>query len=208
MDVKIHGKQIDITPEFEAYTQDKLSKLNRYLPNIRSIEVEMREEHSNRGRPVISAQITLRHERGAILRTEERSEKDDYNTAKAVLLAASDKMYRRIRRFKGKRRSKRMREVYTATQDEIALAEPLPGDAELNGGASPLDDFNVYEDGEFEIVRRKRVLANAMNEDEAIEQMELLGHSFFLFFNPESNSVNVVYKRTNGGYGLLIPDVV
>lgn len=209
MDVKIHGKQIDITPEFEAYTQDKLSKLSRYLPNIRSIEVEMREENSNRRRPVISAQITLRHERGAILRTEERAEKEDYNTAKAVLLAASDKMYRRIRRFKGKRRSKRMREVYTATQDELALAEPLPeeGDA-ANGAASPLDDFNAYEESDFEIVRRKRVMASAMNEDEAIEQMELLGHSFFLFFNPETDSVNVVYKRTNGGYGLLIPEVV
>ncbi len=206
MDVKIHGKQIDITPEFETYTQDKLSKLSRYLPNIRSIEVEMREENSNRGRPVISAQITLRHERGAILRTEERAEKEDYNTAKAVLLAASDKMYRRIRRFKGKRRSKRMREVYSATQDELALAEPLPEDLPETA-ASPLDDFDMYGEGEFEIVRRKRVLANAMNEDEAIEQMELLGHSFFLFFNPETDSVNVVYKRTNGGYGLLIPEL-
>ncbi len=207
MDVKIHGKQIDITPEFESYTQEKLSKLNRYLPNIRSIEVEMREEHNNRGPHVISAQITLRHARGAILRTEERMEKEDYNTARAVLLAASDKMYRRIRRFKGKRRSKRMREAYGATPEELALAEPLPEDVpEANGAIAPV----VAEETDgtaFDIVRRKRVLLNPMYEDEAIEQMELLGHTFFLFFNAETESMNVVYKRANGGYGLLIPEV-
>lgn len=208
MDVKIHGKQIEITPEFEAYTQDKLSKLTRYLPNIRSIEVEMREEHNNRGPHVIAAQITLRHERGAILRTEERLEKEDYNTARAALLAASDKMYRRIRRFKGKRRSKRMREVYSATPDEIATAEPLPEDAyEANGAALPKPEVEEDEESLVEIVRRKSVAVNAMNEEEAIEQMELLGHSFFIFFNAETESMNVVYKRTNGGYGLLIPEI-
>lgn len=206
MNVTIRGKNIEITPDFEEYTQEKLSKLSRYLPNIRSIEVEMREEHSNRGPHMISAQITLRHERGAILRTEERMEKEDYHSVRSVLLAASDKMVRRIRRFKGKRRSKRMREVYGATQDEIALAEPLPDEVDL------VEDQAATVDGEeqpseFEIIRRKRVPANAMNEDEAIEQMELLGHSFFIFFNPETESMSVVYKRTNGGYGLLIPEI-
>jgi len=51
------------------------------------------------------------------------------------------------------------------------------------------------------------VNVSAMNEDEAIEQMELLGHSFFMFFNADKNAVNVIYKRENGGYGLLEPEL-
>ena len=46
-----------------------------------------------------------------------------------------------------------------------------------------------------------------MNEEEAIEQMELLGHNFFMYFNPDTNTMNVVYKRSNGGYGVLEPVV-
>lgn len=55
------------------------------------------------------------------------------------------------------------------------------------------------------IIRYKEVFVSAMTEDEAIEQMELLGHTFFLYFNDQTNSVNVVYKRHTSGYGILIP---
>jgi putative sigma-54 modulation protein len=57
------------------------------------------------------------------------------------------------------------------------------------------------------IVRRKEFLMQPMKEEEAVEQMELLGHDFFIFFNPTTNTPNVVYKRRSGEYGLLQPQL-
>lgn len=197
MELTIHGENVPITEDLEAFVEDKLDKLNRYLPNIDHIHVELTKRHNSKGRDVVIAQITLRHSRGAILRTEERMEYEDLGTVRAALLTANDKMYRRIRRFKGKPRSKRMRENYSATQEEMALAEAIPEFDDLD--VTPADAESAV------IVRRKDVMLTAMNEEEAIEQMELIGHHFFMFYNADSNSVEVIYKRDNGGYGLLHP---
>jgi putative sigma-54 modulation protein len=79
--------------------------------------------------------------------------------------------------------------------DEIAPAEPLPF----------IDEEIIEEEEEHSIVREKRFPLSPMVPDEAIEQMELLGHSFFIFFNVEEEEVNVVYKRRDDDYGLLMP---
>ncbi|MDQ7024597.1 MAG: ribosome-associated translation inhibitor RaiA [Anaerolineae bacterium] len=207
MDLTIRGENVTITPELEGFVQKKLSKLGRYMPNIASIHVELGVQKSHRGPDIVSAQITLRHSRGAILRTEEKMDKVEHGTLKAAIVAASDKMYRRISRFKGKRRGKRVRDRYIMTEEELTQAEPLPSESEE--GVSLYDDYDVPEADllEPQVIRRKTVGINAMHEEEAIEQMELLGHNFFLFFNADTNSVNVVYKRGNGGYGVLEPQV-
>ncbi|MCA9914302.1 MAG: sigma 54 modulation/S30EA ribosomal C-terminal domain-containing protein, partial [Anaerolineae bacterium] len=83
-----------------------------------------------------------------------------------------------------------------ATLEELALAEELP---ETTGMDS--------DGGEPEIIRRKKIPARAMNESEAIEQMELLGHTFFMFYNADEDATNVVYKRKTGGYGILALDI-
>ena len=141
---------------------------------------------------MVSAQITIRHQRGAILRAEDRAA-GDVNLA---INAAVDKMYRQIQRFKGKR-SRKGREKFAATVEEMNLAEAIPN----------VEEF-VDESAEAAaILRRKPVSVAAMNEEEAIEQMELLGHNFFVFFNAESGAMNILYKRSAGGYGLLIPKV-
>ncbi|MFN3332443.1 MAG: sigma 54 modulation/S30EA ribosomal C-terminal domain-containing protein, partial [Caldilinea sp.] len=57
------------------------------------------------------------------------------------------------------------------------------------------------------IIRRKQFLVEPMEEEEALEQMELLGHDFFVFYNPHTSSVNVIYRRKDGNYGLLIPAI-
>ena len=201
----IRGANVTITPELEEFVQKKLSKLGRYLPNITSVYVELSVQKSQRGPDIAIAQITLRHSRGAILRTEEKMDKVEHGTLKAALVAASDKMYRRISRFKGKRRDKRVRERFTMSEAELLEAEPLPEDGEL-----PYDDYEDAPEADMlepQIVRRKTVGISAMNEAEAIEQMELLGHTFFMYFNADTNSVNVLYKRSNGGYGVLEPEL-
>ena len=203
MDLTLHTDNIRATDDLEEFVQKKLSKLERYMPNIESVYVELSQQNSHRGPDIVVAQITIRHDRGAILRTEEKLDKQDYNSVKTAITNASDKMYRRIRRFKDKPRSKRLRERYAMTQEEFTMAEPLPDDL-----FPEVEDTEEEAVSEETLIRRKVVGVTAMHEEEAIEQMELLGHTFFMFFNPERNTVQVVYKRDNGGYGLLDPEIV
>ncbi len=115
---------------------------------------------------------------GTILRVEERTG-DMFASIDTVM----DKMYRQIARYRGKRKSRR-RDVI-----ELPIEEP-------------------WEEPEGEIVRTKRFDVRPMLPEEAVEQMELLGHHFFLFLNADEGAINVVYKRDDGDYGLLQPDLV
>jgi len=208
MEMTIRGDNITITSDLEDFVRKKLDKLNRYLPNITSLYVELSRQNSNRGPDIVVAQITLRHKRGAILRTEEKMDMTDNNVPRTAVSAATDKMYRRIRRFKDKPRSKRVRERFTLTQEELQTAEELPEAGIVEASALPAgsdEQLDTILDGQ--IIRRKEVSITAMNEEEAIEQMELLGHTFFMFFNADTNTINVVYKRSNSGYGLLQPHI-
>lgn len=207
LDLTVRGENVTITPELEEFVQKKLSKLGRYMPNINSVYVEFSIQKSRRGPDIAVAEITLRHSRGAILRTEEKVDKVEHGSLKAALIAASDKMYRRIRRFKGKNLDKRVRDRYSMTDEELTLAEPLPEDEAVASDRYADYQAPEVEPFEDEIIRRKTVGVSPMNEEEAIEQMELLGHNFFLYFNPDTNTVNVVYKRSNGGYGVLEPQI-
>ena len=179
MDIKINGKNVDITPRLESYIEKKVSRLDRYLPNIQEVRVDLNEEKPH----LISAQITLRHERGAILRTEQRSDELLGSVESAV-----DKMYRQIEKYKGKRARK------GDAPDLIALAETA---IQLEEDEIPIG----------EIVRRKRFFVTPMTEEEAIEQLEMLGHDFFIFLNVGTGELNVLYRRHDDNYGLLEPEV-
>jgi putative sigma-54 modulation protein len=114
------------------------------------------------------------------LRAEERTS-DMFTSIDAVL----DKMYRQIARYKGKR-----------------LDRWHSAAAEL-----PFEELVEEEESQPEIVRVKRFEVRPMTPEEAIEQMELLGHHFFVFLNAEEGTINTVYKRRDGNYGLLQPQV-
>lgn len=186
MEIVIHGRSVDITPRLQSYVQRKVEKLDRYMPDIAEVRVDLAEEKANKmGRNQI-AQITVRHSRGTILRAEERTS-DIFAAVDEVV----DKMYRQIERFKGKRRRK-------------------------DGNHQAMDEFEGYEtaiqlaEDDFEggvVIRRKQFSVEPMHEEEAIEQLELLGHDFFVFVNAETSGVNVLYRRKGGGYGLLEPEL-
>lgn len=214
MNIQLHTKNFTLYPALEEHARHKLEKLERYLPNISRVQAEISQQKGKNGPDVIRVQLTVYHQRGAVLRAEDKHRAEDADSAKIALNQAFDKMYRQIRRFKDKPRSKRMREVYGATPDELLQAEALPEeynvpdvdelaeyeviDATMNGHAADVTPNGLVR-------RRKEVVVTAMNEDEAIEQMELLGHTFFVFFNPDAAQMQVVYKREAGGYGLLEP---
>ncbi len=197
MDVNISGRNIKVTAGLEDYARRKIERLDRYLPNIRDIRVDLATQNNSRGDDMSIAQITVQHERGAILRAEEKTTGEIHQ----AIDTAVDKMYRQIRRFKGKRISKNRRnkqDRFVPTIEELEAAEDLPLDT------SSTDVVDVSEDSDS-VVRRKIVALTPMDENEAIDQMELLGHNFFMFYNAESGKVNVVYRRSTEGYGLLEP---
>jgi len=189
MEIQVRGDNLKITEALEDFARKKLARLDRYLPNIQDVRVDFARQHTRRGEDVMSAQITIRHRRGAILRAEESTAGD----VEAALNLAIEKIHRQIERFKGKR-SRKGKTRFSATVEELNAAEAIPD-------VATLEDEEEAEP----VIRYKEVFVSAMTEDEAIEQMELLGHTFFLYFNDQTNSVNVVYKRRTSGYGILIP---
>ena len=181
MQFLITGKNLDVSDAMKAYISRKFEKLDRYLPAIDEIRVELTKEPTKSAQDRHVCQVTVRSVRGgAILRAEERAA-DVRDAIDAVI----EKMYRQLVRYKGKR-WERVREPAMQT-------------------AAPAEAEEEEEEAPRAIVRRKQFVVNPMDEEEAIEQMELLGHDFFVFYNPDTAGINVVYRRKDGQYGLLQP---
>lgn len=181
--IEILARNMRMTDNTREYVEKKAAKLERYLQEIDETRIELSHAKTARNandRQV--AEITVRG-KGYILRTEERA--DDLH---AAFDSAFEKMQRQIERYKGKH--------YRGRGDGRSAAEVVE------------DDWPVDETGELLplIAKRKKFVMLPMNEDEAVEQMRLLGHNnFFVFFNAEKNSVQVLYRRRNGTYGLIEP---
>jgi putative sigma-54 modulation protein len=185
LEIEIYGRSIEVTDRIQDYVTKKVSRLDRFLPGIEEARVDLAYVKSARSaadRQV--AQITVRG-KGFILRSEERA--DDIYSA---LDTALDKMQRRIERFKGKH--------YRGRGDGKSASDVV---------IPPIEEEESKELGPV-IARRKRFLLSPMNEMEALEQMGLLGHeNFFIFFNADTNSINVLYRRRDGSYGLIEPEI-
>ncbi len=202
MNIRIEGHNIKITEQMEEYTHKRLDRIDRYLPNIRDVHVEFTHENTRRTDDLISAQITVKHERGAIIRAEEKV-RSSYELA---LNQAIEKLYRRIERFKNKRARKgkvRFSEVLMATAEEMQIAEDIPAEEFTENTEILYADYAEQAD---EVIRRKALTITPMSEYEAIEQMELLGHQFFVYTNVEDGKINIVYRRDEGNYGILVPN--
>ncbi|MBN1977287.1 MAG: ribosome-associated translation inhibitor RaiA [Anaerolineae bacterium] len=176
-EVSIFARNMKMTPRLKEYVERKISKLDRYLPSVEEARMELKVEDTRSADHRQVAQLTVRV-RGTILRAEERTN-DMFASIDTVL----DKMYRQIARYKGKREDR-----------WHAAAEELPTEESLEESAG-------------EIVRVKRFAIQPMSPEEAIEQMELLGHLFYIFLNADEDAINVLYKRDDGNYGLLQPEL-
>ncbi len=177
MEVTIHGRNLEITPRLKQYVERKVSRLDRYLNDIGQVRVDLAVENTRSAADSQVAQFTVRSKR-AILRAEERTD-DIFASIDAVM----DKLHRQIERYKGKR--------YQRTRG---------AEMTLESGFEETE-----EEPQGEIVRVKRFEVWPMTPEEAIEQMELLGHDFFLFYNADEATINLVYRRQDGNYGLLQP---
>src|SRR5512142_752588 len=183
--VDVQARNIRLTDRIKSHVEQRAAKLDHYLALIEEANVELTHHASARSandRNV--AQITVRG-KGLILRTEERS--DEVLTAFDTAL---DKLHRQIDRYKGKH--------YHGRGNGHGAAEPVEETppAEITDELPPI------------IAKRKQFRILPMNELEAVEQMNLLGHdNFFIFYNAETSRINVLYRRRDGSYGLIEPEI-
>lgn len=187
MEITINGRNMEVTPRLHDYVEKKTSRLDRYLPNLTDVRVDLSSENARNAVERQVAQITVRDNRGTFLRAEERS-----NDMFAAIDAVVDKLYRQISRYRGKQRRKWRQ---GASQEEF-MGEPLP-----------FEDDDITDDEPASIARTKRFSIRPITAEEAIDQLELLGHDFFVFYNADDDAINVLYKRRDNNYGLLQPEL-
>ncbi|MFW5714075.1 MAG: ribosome hibernation-promoting factor, HPF/YfiA family [Brevefilum sp.] len=184
--IDIFTKNLELNDRLNEYVLKKVGKLEKFLDEVDECRVDLSYSKTARNandRHV--AQLTLRG-KGFILRSEERSD-----SMFSAVDAAVDKMRRQIRRYKGKRDRGR--------GDGQTIAEAI--DVIYPDELEPEEDQPI-------IARRKRFMLAPMDEQEAVEQMKLLGHeNFFLFFNANTSEFNVLYRRRDGTYGIIIPEL-
>jgi putative sigma-54 modulation protein len=183
--IDVYTKNIEPNDRIDDYVNKKVAKLEKFLSTIDDTRIDL--SHNKSARSAVDryvAQITIRG-KGVLLRSEERAE-DIF----AAIDKSVDKMQRQIKRFKGKH---------------------FRGRGDGTPASAIIEDFeDVLEDDEIDtsIVRRKQFNLVPMDELEAIEQMKLLGHeNFFIFYNVDSNSINILYKRRDDTYGLIDPKI-
>ncbi|QBS37229.1 ribosome-associated translation inhibitor RaiA [Thermaerobacter sp. FW80] len=186
MNIAIYGKNLDVTDALKEYARRKVGKVARYF-NDTPLQAQVTLS-IERDRHIVEVTIPLPNN-GLLIRAEEDSE-DMYASIDLVV----DKLERQIRKLKTRLNRKARRLDATTGQalpeSETSLDEPAPADAEEEG----------------RVVRTKRFPLKPMTVDEAILQMDLLGHDFFVFANAATGDVNVVYRRRDGQYGLIEPE--
>ena len=173
MEIIIHGDKLKVTDAMKEYIEEKLEKLNKYLENSDNVRASVIVKVKNHEQRV---EITIPL-KAFILRSEES--KDDFYAAVDKTI---DKLERQIRKNKTRIMSKQVK-----TNRDFSMSAFV----------------DEEEENDKKILKRKKVEVKPMNEEEAILQMELLGHQFYMYKDSETNQVAVVYKRTDGNYGVI-----
>ena len=170
---------VEVSETMREYASKKIGKLNRYLPTIGEGKVEILEERTKLPEKRFAVQVTL-DSNGTLIRAQERA-----NDLRTAIDRVMDALTSRIERYKGKLYDKG-RGVSLARQEAVEETEEV--------------------EAPKKVVKSKHFLVKPMPEDEAINQMELLGHDFFLFINADTDMVNLLYRRKDGNYGLIEPE--
>jgi putative sigma-54 modulation protein len=220
MELVIRPKNFKLASGIEGQIRKRVERLPRHLDNLQSAEVVLSQQptHLTPQRFQYVAQLTL-HTRNSLI----RSEVTDPELLTAVD-QAMDRLSRQIERYKGRhhRRRKGVKGVGKSSAElaDLGVVPDMPSVKEMAAPAAREEADEApagtqafsgdgLEDDEEEngIVRVKRFTVKPMFPEEAIEQMELLGHNFFVFWNAADERMSVVYRRNDGDYGLLEPEL-
>ncbi|MCM3727681.1 ribosome-associated translation inhibitor RaiA [Neobacillus cucumis] len=179
MKYNVRGENIEVTPAIREYVEKKISKLERYFTEAPDAKVNVNLRFNQDKSSKVEVTIPLQQ---LVLRAEETNI-DMY----AAIDLITDKLERQIRKHKTKV-NRKFRE-----KGELSFTFTAPESPETHD----------YAEEDLELVRTKRFDLKPMDSEEAILQMNMLGHSFYVFTNSDTNRTNVVYKRKDGRYGLI-----
>ncbi len=183
LDFNIRGENLEVTPAIREYVEKKVQKLERYFTEGANATANVNLKVYNDRQTKVEITIPMKN---LTLRAEERQ-----NDMYAAIDLIVDKLERQIRKYKTRvNRKFREREGVAAFLQSV--------EKERNGNEEVLSD-----DAEFQVVRTKNFNLKPMDQEEAILQMNMLGHNFFIFTDAESDGTNIVYKRKDGKYGLI-----
>jgi putative sigma-54 modulation protein len=189
MKLLIHGKNIEITDSIREYVTQKVEKaVNHFQDLTLEVDVHLSVAKNPRNNSKQTAEVTIFANK-MVIRAEESSE-----NLYASIDLVSDKIARQLRKYKEKRLSKKSSSVRTPS-NEIIEEPPIIDD--LIGNRSP--------ELPKEVVRTKYFVMTPMTVEEALEQLQLVDHDFYMFRNADTGEINVIYERNHGGYGVLQP---
>lgn len=185
MDIVVKGRHMEVRPDIREYAQEKIGKVTRILNGmIMSIEVELYHERNRSIEDRNVAEATVRT-KGAVIRARESA-----TEMKAAIDLVADKLERQAVRYRGKVQDRKVPRNHAAA---VEVTTEFGEDEE--------------EEAPRAIVKKKRVDLKPMAPEEAILQLELLGHDFFVFESADTDLVSVLYRRRDGDYGLIEPRV-
>lgn len=218
MNIIIKGKQMEVTPRLRQYIERKVQRLSRLVDEDARVEVTVTEEQTRSAHDRYCVQLALAGGVGGFHPI--RSEVSGLNANKALDVAL-DKVLAQLGRQKGRHTTAvrhRTPPVKVLTLTRSGDIYPLEGNEESDDGVGEVGELDgeyanipvEHEQNEeiwLRVLEIRRVPTKPMDDQEVIAQMELSGASFLPFFNEATNSVNVMYKLGNGGYGLLVPEL-
>jgi putative sigma-54 modulation protein len=175
--ISVRGKNIEITPALKDYVDKRIGKITKYFDTPGEISVVLTV---TKGRHIVEVTVPLN---GMLLRGEE-STTDMYTSIDLVI----EKLEKQIEKYKTK----------LARKLRVGI---------FKGEASSLAAKDVEIDDDFTVVKTKRFAIKPMTTEEAILQMNLINHDFYVFTNAETEDVNVIYRRKDGNYGLIEPEM-
>ena len=188
MNITVTGRGIEVTAAMRSYVEEKLQAATNVLDMPMEAETVLRVEH-NPSNPVPQVvEVTVRV-KGAVVRVSEAAV-DMY----AAIDLAADRVSRQLRKYKTRVVDRRQRGAAPAPVNEVDLAELIEQPAEP-----------AAEEDSEEILRERLIEFTELSVDQALLQTDLLGHDFFVFTNKDTGDVNVIYRRKDGGFGILKP---
>lgn len=182
MKINLVGKNINITQDIKDEVEKKFDRLNKYFDDQQTMDVKISEEGND-----YKVESTIILDGGTILRAENMEE--SYQNA---IDRTMDALVRQIRKHK----TRLLKHRNSGSIKFESFNESF--DSEYN-----IDDS--YDDDEIKIVREKEVKMKPMSDQEAAMQMELLNHDFYVYQDDQDMNLRIVYRRKNGGYGVIIP---
>ena len=193
MKLVIQGKNIEITDSIRNYVRQKVEKAVQHFQTMTmEVDVHLSVARNPRISPKQTAEVTI-YMNGAVVRAEESSE----NLYASIDLVA-DKITRQLKKYKEKRKTHTPIKAAAALDEEVLETVPNVSDVSdvLNNRTPELP---------AEVVRTKYFAMPPMTVEQALEQLELVGHDFYVFRNIETNEINVIYERNHGGFGVIQP---